>query len=167
VNERYYRTLRNRIAIYPFGVVIGLLGLILAGATSAPIALRIFGAMAIPIAVIYTRRGLRLGIRLNESEVVVYAPFRTLHVQRADVAGVGLHKWFANWVVHIELRDGRRIETNLIEGALVTWKDGKTKHILVALEHELGALPPTSSSTSHDSCQERNSDVRGGHHGSS
>jgi hypothetical protein len=40
-------------------------------------------------------------------------------------------------VIHFDLRDDRRLETNLIQGALVTWRGGKTKDILSVLQREL------------------------------
>jgi hypothetical protein len=136
-NRRHYRTWRNRVGVYFFGSVIGILGLVLAGASPAPIAVRIVGVAALPLAWLYVRRGTRIGVEVTNDGIVVYGTFSTQRVSTADVLNVGTHRWFMNQVVHLDLRDGRRVETNLIQGALVTWHGGKTKDILSVLQREL------------------------------
>jgi xanthosine utilization system XapX-like protein len=136
-NNRHYRTWRNRLAVYPFGILIGILGLILAAASPAPVAVRIVGVAGIPLAWLYIRRGTRIGVEVTNDGIVVYGPLSTQRVSTADVLNVGTHRWFMNQVVHLDLRDGRRVETNLIQGVLVTWHGGKTKDILSVLQREL------------------------------
>lgn len=125
--------------MYPFGALIGVLGLVLAGAPPAPILVRVLGLAGIPLAWWFGTVGGRIGVDIDEAGMVVHGPFRSQRVSRYDIVGVGTHRWFANMVVHLDLRDGRRLGTNLIQGALVTWQDGKTKDILSVLQHELDA----------------------------
>jgi hypothetical protein len=122
-----------------FGVLIGVLGVAVAGAAPAPIPVRIVGVVCIPLAWVYIRRGRRIGVEVGRGGAVVYGPFSTQWVSRDDVLDVGTHRWFMNTVIHLDLRDGRRVETNLIQGALVTWPDGKTTDIRSVLKRELNA----------------------------
>jgi hypothetical protein len=41
-------------------------------------------------------------------------------------------------VVHFDLGDGRRLGTNLIQDAVVSWEGGRTRDILSVLRGELG-----------------------------
>jgi hypothetical protein len=122
------------------------LGIAVAGASAAPIPLRVVGIAAIPLAWAYIWRGVRIGVEVCDGYIVIYGPFRTQRVSRVDVLRISTHSWFMNTVVHLDLQDGRRIETNLIQGALVTWHGGKTRDILSVLRRELGArrVPPNS-----------------------
>lgn len=137
VDSRRYRTRRNQIAIYPFSVLIGLIGLLLAGASAAPIAARLVGVGLILLVWPYTRWGLRIGVDIADSEIVVHGPYKSQHLIRDDIVDMGTYRWFANKIVYFDLQDGRRLRTNLIQGALVTWQGGRTKDILSVLRQEL------------------------------
>jgi hypothetical protein len=76
---------------------------------------------------------------MDDAAVVVRGPFSSHRVPKRDIVGVGIHRWAVNMVVHLDLRDGRRLETNLIQGALVTWRGGRTKDILSVLQRDLNA----------------------------
>jgi hypothetical protein len=119
-DTRHYRTWRNRVLLYPFGVLAAVLGLAVAG---APVALpvRIPTLAGLAFAFWLIRRGTHVGLEVGTKGIEVYGPFRTQHVSWDQVAGLGTYRWFANKVVELDLSDGRKLETNLIQGALVTW----------------------------------------------
>jgi hypothetical protein len=97
----------------------------------------VLGVAGIPLGWAYIRRGVSIGVDIDEAGVVVRGPFSSQRVSKDDIIGVGTHRWFVNMVVHFNLRDGRRLGTNLIQGALVTWPGGNTKDILSVLQREL------------------------------
>lgn len=138
IEGRRYRTRRNQIAVYPFSLLIGLSGLLLAGASGSPIAARLVGIGFLLIVWPYTRWGLRIGVDVADGEIIVRGPYKSQRLFRDDIMDMGTYRWFANKVVYFDLRDGRRLRTNLIQGALVTWQGGGTKDILSVLRHELG-----------------------------
>jgi hypothetical protein len=135
--------------MYPFGLILGILGLVLAGAPPTPIPLRVFGLVCIGLAWWFGTAGGRIGMDIDEAGVVVRGPFSSKRISRTEIVRVGTHKWFVNTVVHLDLRDGRRLGTNLIQGALVTWRGGETRDILAVLQRELAtdSGPPRISTT--------------------
>lgn len=79
-----------------------------------------------------------MGIETDKNGIVVYGPVSTRHVGWDEIAGLGVHRWGINReVLHLELVDGRKLETNLIQGRAVTWQDGKTKDIKSVLRSDL------------------------------
>jgi hypothetical protein len=132
--------------MYPFGVVLGVLGLVVAGAAPAPIPVRVFGLICLPLAWWFGTLGGRIGVDIGAADVVVRGPFGSERLTRAEIVDVGVHRWFLNMVVHFDLSDGRRLGTNLIQGVMVNWEGGTTKDILSVLGHELDAYSPRTKS---------------------
>jgi hypothetical protein len=141
--------------MYPSGIILGVLGLVVAGASPAPVPVRIFGLICIPLAWWFGTIGGRIGVDINEADILVRGLFGSERLSRADIVGVGTHRWFLNFVVHFDLRHGRRLSTNLIQSARVSWKDGRTNDILSVLQGEIGirvvgtaSAPPSSGADS-------------------
>lgn len=132
-----YRCSRNRVAVEAFGVLIVFLGLVLAAGNRPSVPLRLGGVGAVLIGIGLIWWGRRIGVDVEGSNVVVRGPLQT-RVSKDDIVSVGTRRWFANHVVYLELRDGRRLDTNLIQGARVTWAGGQTSDILMVLATELG-----------------------------
>lgn len=133
---RRYRCRRVRLAVDPFGALIVFLGLVLAVGNKPPAPIRLGGAAAILVGVGFIWCAHRIGVDVCGSTVTVRGPLQT-RVSRADLAGVGMYRWFANRVVYLELHNGRRLDTSLIQGARVNWAGGKTHDILGVLAAEL------------------------------
>jgi hypothetical protein len=74
-----------------FGLLIGLLGLILAGAAPSPIAVRLLGGLGVVLAVAYVWRGVRIGVDIHHASVVVHGAWKSDRVAVDDIAGVGTH----------------------------------------------------------------------------
>jgi hypothetical protein len=146
VNRRHYKTRRNGLAFYPFLVVTVVVGLSIAVAPGGGFLPPLAGGVFIFLAVWFTKRGRRLGVEVGEEGIVVYGPFSTQRVAWDDVVGLDTHRWSINEIVDLRLADGRTLNTNLIQGAPVTWQGGKTKDILSVLQVELNsqgvASPP-------------------------
>jgi hypothetical protein len=59
-------------------------------------------------------------------------------MHKDDIVAIGTSRWFVNLVVYFELKDGRRLGTNLIQGARVRFPEGATKDAVAVLERDLG-----------------------------
>jgi hypothetical protein len=134
--RRRYRCRRVRLAVEPFGALIVFLGLVLAVGNRPPLPIRLAGAAGILIGLSFVWWGRRIGVDIDGSTVTVRSPMQ-VRVSRDDILGVGTRRWFANRVIYVELRDGRRLDTSLIQGASVTWAGGETHDILAVLAEEL------------------------------
>jgi Bacterial PH domain len=146
VNRRHYKTRRNGLAFYPFLVVTVAVGLSIAVAPGGGFLLPLAGGVFIFLAVWFIKRGMRLGVEVGEEGIVVYGPFSTQRVAWDDVVGLDTHRWSINKIVDLKLRDGHTVNTNLIQGALVTWQGGKTKDILSVLQAEFEGEGRTGTS---------------------
>jgi hypothetical protein len=144
--RRHYKLRRIWLAAYPFAAVMVLAALSIAVAPGGGLLLPVVGAAIVLLAVWFTRRGMRIGVEVGPDEIVVYGPVRTQRLLWHDVAGVSTHRWSINRVVDLKLADGRTVNTNLIQGASVGWRGGKTTDILSVLQGELDShrAPVTS-----------------------
>ena len=137
-----YRTRRNQLVVLPVGLIAPLLGLILAASPSASLPIRLVGLVGLVGGVAYVWRGVRIGVDIDDDGVIVRGPFTSERLSKDDIAAVGTHTWFANVVVNFDLKDGRRLGTNLIQGARTTSPDGTTKDVMSVLQRELAAPSP-------------------------
>lgn len=137
MGKRHYRTQRNRFFAYPFGGLAIVVGLIVILAPRGGLAIHISAAGCLAFVLWLIRNALRLGIATDEGGVVVYGPISAQRVTWGEIAGLDTHRWSINQIVDLQLVDGRKLNTNLIQGASVTWHGGKTSDILDVLGKEL------------------------------
>jgi hypothetical protein len=143
VTRRHYRTRRNRLAypIFVLGIPLCVL-LVFAPRGGLPVHLT---ALVFTGAMLWLARNLiRLGIEVGDDGITVYG-LRRQQVTWDQVAGLDTHRWSINTIVDVRLTDGRALNTNLIQGAPITWHGGKTKDIVSVLQAELDSrgVPPS------------------------
>jgi len=89
------------------------------------------------------RRAGRTGLEVDETGIVRLGAFQTQHVTWDEIVGLSTTRVFASVLVYLNLADGRRLQTGLVQGPTVVWQRGETKDIVSVLQHELdvrGAL---------------------------
>jgi hypothetical protein len=139
MNQRHYRTRRNRFGMYPFLGICIFLGLLLTLAPRGGLALHVGAGVGVLILVWLARNAARMGLKVDRDDVQVCGPFSSERVAWSDVSGLDTHRWSINQIVDLKLMDGRTLNTNLIQGASVDWQGGETKDILSVLQAELDA----------------------------
>lgn len=139
MNQRHYRTRRNRLVIYPFLGAFIVLGLLLVLVPRGGLAIHVGAGLGVLIIVWLARNTARMGLEVDRDNIHVYGPFSSERVAWRDVSGLATHRWSVNQIVDLKLADGRTLNTNLIQGASVDWQGGETKEILSVLQAELDA----------------------------
>lgn len=136
-----YRTRRNQIAIWSFGLFIVAISFVVAVGTG-PIWAHIAGLIGLLVGIAYIRRGIAIGIDIRGESILVRGPFRSQRVRAREIVGVETKLWFANPVVRLVTHDGRRFDTNLIQGARTTCPAGHTMDVLRTLQKRLELPTP-------------------------
>lgn len=139
MKQRHYRTRRNRFFIYPFSVVGVVIGLLLVFVPRGGLIIHLGAAVCVGLMLWLARNAIRMGLEVGPSGARVYGPFRSEYVAWDNVAGLDTHRWSINQIVDLRLADGRTLNTNLIQGESVVWRDGETSDILSTLQNELSS----------------------------
>jgi len=92
----------------------------------------------------------RVGLTIANDGVVVCHGLWSRSIAWEEIAGFDTRPWFLNQEVGIQLKDCRRL-TPLLQGRVVTWRDGATRDIMSVLvaaqhhwQHERSAHAPTA-----------------------
>lgn len=122
VDPRHYRSRRVKWIIYPFAAVAMLLGIVLA-ATPHHIspAIRVAAVAGVAACWWMARRAGRLGLEVDETGIVRLGAFQTQHITWDEIVGLSTARVFASVIVYLNLADGRRLQTGLVQGPTVVW----------------------------------------------
>src|SRR5271154_2636200 len=112
MDQRHYRTRRNRLVIYPFFGVCILLGLLLVLVPRGGLAVHVGAGLGVLIIVWLARNTARMGLKVDKDDIYVYGPFSSTRVAWRDVSGLATHRWSVNQIVDLKLADGRTLNTN-------------------------------------------------------
>jgi hypothetical protein len=125
MSNRHYRTRRNRVAYFPLWLCTVVIALIVALVPRGPAAIHVGAAIALVVLLWLGRNIYRLGINLTDDGITVYGAVRTRHVAWREVVAVETHRWMGGEIADLALSNGRRVNTNLIQGAPVSWAAGE------------------------------------------
>jgi hypothetical protein len=145
MNRRHYRTHIGLIILYPFCVVGVVLGLLVTLVPRGGVLLHIMTAGCVLGALWLTGRVKRLGVLVTSENITVYNTYYTRRIAWVDVGGFDTRRWVLNREVGIQLRDGSRIHTSLLQGRFVTWSGGKTRDIISVLQADLDSRADTQA----------------------
>ncbi len=129
----FYRTRLTRFLLYPFCVAgfVFTFPLVVAPRGGWPVHVIALVAM-LAWALSFKVPG-RFGLTIGNRGVVVCHGLWSRSIDWGQIDSFDTRRWGFNQEVGIQLKDGRRALTSLLQGRVVTWRDGATRDIMSIL----------------------------------